>query len=1770
MAQHEDIKTIRMEDLLAGSTFKDKLRFTPEAGSSPPKGKQGRPGGGPGVGDGAPLDDISSALYESYQRSPWCHEAAAAAAAAANGAADAPLLGGLPQALYVAALRTVLLPWQQTPQAVSGSFPERLARAALLSRSLGIPQDQHKIALLRALEANNRLTEELALQIADIEAGRLPGVSSDDSSLSSESFAAWKRSAARDAQALLQRQVRFPQFNALVELTLEGARGLSPLPKSGFFGAAPPLHAYAAVVLTEPVGSSGKQKEVPGSRHATKTAPQNVVNPEWSAALPPMLFTAEGCTLSVKVSSKSHEAGGGQAAGAGGGAEKGGDKSSHGATGGKLLGSIGLRMNKGLQTGVPLLVELDLYRKAGDRGPGGCGCFGGGGADPGGGGGDAGGAGGAGDEDEDAIGGAVTGKAVYDPERDEIEGTGGRVACGTLQLRVQYLCERRPKDDAEAAAIGAAAAARGATYVQHLDAVLSQPLRVDPLKGGFETRHKKASVRLAPDAPAADARAGTGGGVVGVGALTPAAMFRRLAAVLHAAHLSGALSAANPFAAIDSKAPGGGAAALLAAAAGPPPDAFSAAALSPKDHAALLVSYAREVSQPAASVDPVFVAALQASGTPKSLHEMLFQEPARRFLPLGWGLPLLLRFGRLYRVREEAQRLVLLQYMLLEGGQITDDLLSAFRVGWEASLNGHRGALTSDEMEGLASVMGLFLHKAVPALNTHYTSFPSAVGVNAFLQLLEMVGWAYTWDPESETPVALLQETLTRAAGSRLLRNLRMTPATLQESVIKVTDEVDAASEDLSKDVSIQATLPGLSNYALQNSRRRYGMMSGHFAAIFAYGPGSTQALVPLLLRLESSVNRHHRLLFKHGLANKPNKPTAGVATGSRGAASYASVASGGQGTLVELFDIEGAMIASLEQWVRTGSADLATRATRLMANETWEQVGAVGSSGKGYGRSAVELQRMLHASLDKWLEVTASGSARRRAALGAVIVACVAQLLATHARAFEAPFSELMEANAFPLDACPEGGSFLTGEAGGGGSGTQAHHARGGSASSVQAGATPPAASGPSSYARAPPPAARTRPGSNASMVGLPGHHRTPSSGIRSMVVSNHGRGPGAVLPDADALASALQAATPGVLLSDELCCCRATLERLISDTRALGHTMAESLGDGTTPGGGSGGGALPEGAPAYLTTAWRALEAEQSRTLRILDAAYCLEYRNTLLRMLMSAFGRQSQQQAGRRPEGQNASVKVLEGILTAMHDELMCMLKNVPLVKRGRETECPDALAALSGASWRGTMSALQLLALGLAGFRPLTGDEAEWAREFLISLQGMYSDELQAHAPHVVPGGSLLTVQGEEENSLRARSTSHAYASALLQALTADSEDLQDIYGAQFSCLQFAPLTQLGGGEVFVELGAQQVSLLDLLRLLRQRRKVEPNTQAFIIESLKTASAIVTQVIFGLHSSERVLAEFKCFLATGADAAAATATSVPLGLHGDTVAHANGAPGAPTPPTGVGARADGGIGGAPAPAANASLAAAGGVGRTSAPMPAAAATNAAQPAGGGVADEIEATGRLYLTQSCLAYTTILDGDLRTTSDTTVVLLRSSVAPKIGTASFGAVRGSLLHHVVFETLDHDSYCFSGFVPGDRDRLLTMLQQGTGLGQHYHGGGADGARDASGGDGAPRPPCMMSAPCHVYGMLLDTQGVLYVCSDHVEFVNAAGEVLHWIALSNVEAVSQQPLTMRVGESVMSIKVSTSDKPLLLGGITDALIASLKLAIMSLCSELE
>jgi hypothetical protein len=126
------------------------------------------------------------------------------------------------------------------------------------------------------------------------------------------------------------------------------------------------------------------------------------------------------------------------------------------------------------------------------------------------------------------------------------------------------------------------------------------------------------------------------------------------------------------------------------------------------------------------------------------------------------------------------------------------------------------------------------------------------------------------------------------------------------------------------------------------------------------------------------------------------------------------------------------------------------------------------------------------------------------------------------------------------------------------------------------------------------------------------------------------------------------------------------------------------------------------------------------------------------------------------------------------------------------------------------------------------------EADWAREFLISLQDMYAEEVPAGmVPHLQhqqhqhqhqhqggtgsartsgDGGSSsgrTSGSGSGGAGSSLRYVSHSYCSALLQALTAASSDLRDMYEAQFSCLQ---QSRLQDGAVFVEIGSQQVRYL----------------------------------------------------------------------------------------------------------------------------------------------------------------------------------------------------------------------------------------------------------------------------------------------------------------------------------------------------------------------
>ena len=45
----------------------------------------------------------------------------------------------------------------------------------------------------------------------------------------------------------------------------------------------------------------------------------------------------------------------------------------------------------------------------------------------------------------------------------------------------------------------------------------------------------------------------------------------------------------------------------------------------------------------------------------------------------------------------------------------------------------------------------------------------------------QMVGWAWTWDPDAPTPIAMFSDTFARAARSRLVKDLRVSKGNVRE-----------------------------------------------------------------------------------------------------------------------------------------------------------------------------------------------------------------------------------------------------------------------------------------------------------------------------------------------------------------------------------------------------------------------------------------------------------------------------------------------------------------------------------------------------------------------------------------------------------------------------------------------------------------------------------------------------------------------------------------------------------------------------------------------------------------------------------------------------------------------------------------------------------------------------------------------------------------------------------------------------------------------------
>ncbi|GFR51399.1 hypothetical protein Agub_g13837, partial [Astrephomene gubernaculifera] len=143
------------------------------------------------------------------------------------------------------------------------------------------------------------------------------------------------------------------------------------------------------------------------------------------------------------------------------------------------------------------------------------------------------------------------------------------------------------------------------------------------------------------------------------------------------------------------------------------------------------------------------------------------------------GLSLLLLFARLHRVRPAAQLLVVLQALLAGGAWQPDseEYLRALKRMWELAMMWHRaGRLTHAEGEGLAGVMATFLQRACPLLANHYTELPGKQSVPCLVLLVQMCGWALTWDPTRSPPMQPIREHMQRAAEAEAARTAALLP----------------------------------------------------------------------------------------------------------------------------------------------------------------------------------------------------------------------------------------------------------------------------------------------------------------------------------------------------------------------------------------------------------------------------------------------------------------------------------------------------------------------------------------------------------------------------------------------------------------------------------------------------------------------------------------------------------------------------------------------------------------------------------------------------------------------------------------------------------------------------------------------------------------------------------------------------------------------------------------------------------------------------------
>eukprot|EP00798_Chlamydomonas_sp_ICE-L_P010375 gene10375-8315_t len=239
---------------------------------------------------------------------------------------------------------------------------------------------------------------------------------------------------------------------------------------------------------------------------------------------------------------------------------------------------------------------------------------------------------------------------------------------------------------------------------------------------------------------------------------------------------------------------------------------------------------------------------------------------------------------------------------------------------------------------------------------------------------------------------------LRAAASGRMQSDLVVTDGNLPDAIIMVSQEVKTAIADLERDLEVQQSLKDLQkHFALGNAQLRYQTLTQHFQAIFARNPGASGSAMTSIWRLEDTVTEHHKQLVDNKLAKDPSTGSeAPPSSSDRG-----SDASHQIHELVHLYNLDSEITSAMHEWIHLGSIDMKDQMERLMEAEAWTPV----APQQRIAACGVEMQRIINASLDVWLEHTLSGSTQRKENVGKAMIDSLVSVLSAYATTFSQPF---------------------------------------------------------------------------------------------------------------------------------------------------------------------------------------------------------------------------------------------------------------------------------------------------------------------------------------------------------------------------------------------------------------------------------------------------------------------------------------------------------------------------------------------------------------------------------------------------------------------------------------------------------------------------------------------------------------------------------------------------------------------------------------------